>query len=308
MKSMMHLYFDSLNADATFYVPMAKIVTQIPITVEAPICGTETSFEREGYVVNPDTAVNMPVVTIEGGVAQPYGSTAAQRFWWVTEDAESHHDIFNGRFVGGSKYGVFLQLAPAFGYGFDEENPPTIKVNGTVPEKILSAASNGIADHDWGEWEVVKAPTVAAEGEEQRVCRLCGEVETRAIPKLAPEFFVLTFKLNGGTLDGKTTVVYKGYKDGTTITMPLPTRAGYRFLYWEGSKYYAGQEYTITEDHTFTAVWEKIATPTPAPKTGGKTAPKTPATGDPTTLAWAGVLAAGAASTLLGKAARRRED
>lgn len=29
-------------------------------------------------------------------------------------------------------------------------------------------------------------------------------------------------------------------------------------MYWEGSKYFPGQEYKVTEAHTFTAVYEKI--------------------------------------------------
>ena len=196
--------------------------------------------------------------------------------FWVKPTGEgADFEPFIGTFKGGEDYTAMLLFEAQFGYAFKADAKAT--VNGEDASVLSNLRTFG--------YLIVSAPVTA---------------ESDA------EFFVLTFKLEGGTMDGKTTVVYKGYKEGITITMPLPTREGYRFLYWEGSKYYAGQEYTITEDHTFTAVWEKIATP--APKTGGKTAPKTPATGDPTTLAWAGVLAAGAASTLLGKAARRWED
>ena len=37
----------------------------------------------------------------------------------------------------------------------------------------------------------------------------------------------------------------------------VPTRTGYTFQYWRGSEYEAGADYTVTGDHTFTAVWEK---------------------------------------------------
>lgn len=68
--------------------------------------------------------------------------------------------------------------------------------------------------------------------------------------------YTLTFDLNGGEWDGATGIVkWEGIVEGAIIEMPTPKRAGYKFEYWEGSKYYAGQEYTVTEDHTFKAVW-----------------------------------------------------
>lgn len=38
--------------------------------------------------------------------------------------------------------------------------------------------------HSYGEWIVVKEATTNSEGEETRTCSLCGETETRTIPKL----------------------------------------------------------------------------------------------------------------------------
>ncbi len=46
---------------------------------------------------------------------------------------------------------------------------------------------------------------------------------------------------------------------GSTITIPnAPTKEGYEFLYWEGSKYYPGDQYTVTGPHTFKAIWKKV--------------------------------------------------
>jgi len=67
----------------------------------------------------------------------------------------------------------------------------------------------------------------------------------------------ITYDLNGGTMWEQTGTVSKDYEVGETIKMPKPERKGYTFKYWKGSKYEAGESYTVTDDHTFTAVWEK---------------------------------------------------
>ena len=68
----------------------------------------------------------------------------------------------------------------------------------------------------------------------------------------------LTFNLNGGTPDGKTGKLTIKAKVGDTITIPdAPTRKGYTFQYWKGSKNYPGDKYKVVGDHTFTAVWKK---------------------------------------------------
>ena len=67
----------------------------------------------------------------------------------------------------------------------------------------------------------------------------------------------ITLDLNGGELDGNTGVIKEQYVEKTVLTLPEPTREGYEFLYWKGSKYKAGYKYKITEDHTFVAQWKK---------------------------------------------------
>ena len=69
---------------------------------------------------------------------------------------------------------------------------------------------------------------------------------------------ILTFDLGEGSLNGQTgTLIIKAYV-GDVITIPAgPLREGYEFLYWEGSKYYPGDTYTVTGSHMFTAVYQK---------------------------------------------------
>ena len=69
--------------------------------------------------------------------------------------------------------------------------------------------------------------------------------------------FTITYDLNGGTLNGQTGKVTVSVKAGTTITLPKPSRDGYNFSYWKGSKYDAGAQYKVESDHTFQAQWEK---------------------------------------------------
>ena len=84
--------------------------------------------------------------------------------------------------------------------------------------------------------------------------------------------YPITYVLNGGTLDGKTGTVTVQVEDGAVITLPKPTRSGYTFDYWVGSRYEAGASYTVTGDHTFTAQWKANSTT----GTDGKdTSPKT---------------------------------
>lgn len=100
-----------------------------------------------------------------------------------------------------------------------------------------------------------------------------------------PTVYTISYDLNGGTLDGKTGIVTLDVEEGTVITLPEPTREGYVFDYWQGSKYNAGDKYTVTEAHTFTAQWKEVnkdkpADPTDPANTTKPADPKGPKTGD----------------------------
>ena len=127
----------------------------------------------------------------------------------------------------------------------------------------------------------------------------------------------INFDLDGGSYDGQIGTITQVYDYGTAIKLlGTPTKAGYKFLYWRGSQYAAGADYTVAGDHTFTAVWEKLA-----PKdnddsddvvktsvTNTKTASKaSPATGDESGLViWISIMAV-AVIALVYAFVRRRE-
>ena len=99
-----------------------------------------------------------------------------------------------------------------------------------------------------------------------------------------PKKYTITYKLNGGSYAGSKADIKEVYYAGTEISIhEKPVRSGYTFLYWKGSQYQPGDRYTVTEDHTFTAQWEKDGPdpddPSDPPQKG------TPPTGDSTPVA-----------------------
>ena len=92
---------------------------------------------------------------------------------------------------------------------------------------------------------------------------------------LPPATSAIRYDLNGGTLDGKTGTVTIQVENGAIIILPAPTREGYTFDYWEGSRYSAGESYTVNGDHTFTAQWKENSSDVPEEDDTGETSPKT---------------------------------
>ena len=117
-----------------------------------------------------------------------------------------------------------------------------------------------------------------------------------ALPSTADYYIqymaTIKFELNGGTMWDQTGTVTREYAAGEVITMPKPSRKGYTFRYWKGSKYEAGARYEVTEDHSFEAVWKKNVT-------GGSSGSGAD-TGDHTDVAlWTVLLAASLSAMLL---------
>ncbi len=79
--------------------------------------------------------------------------------------------------------------------------------------------------------------------------------------EVATEKFAITIDPDGGNWNGSTDPIVYNAKIGEYITLPdAPTKEGYTFKYWKGSKYMPGDRYKVEGEHKFTAVWEKNAT------------------------------------------------
>jgi len=123
--------------------------------------------------------------------------------------------------------------------------------------------------------------------------------------------YTITYDPNGGNWDGDTASRSFDYTYGTAISIyEQPTRDGYTFVEWRGSSYQPGDSYTVVEDHTFTAIWEKDAVVKPKSTTKAR-AKVLPQTGDPYGNEPVALLAAGAALLAAGGTAvavdRRRQ-
>ena len=74
---------------------------------------------------------------------------------------------------------------------------------------------------------------------------------------LTAEICEVTFDLDGGTLPGRDEVFIIRQIKNRYIIIPeeTPTKEGYVFQYWKGSKYMPGEVYKVTDNHYFKAVW-----------------------------------------------------
>ena len=77
---------------------------------------------------------------------------------------------------------------------------------------------------------------------------------------------LITYNANGGRFPDGSTIKTKEYPKGERITiLDAPKRGGHDFLYWKGSEHHPGDKYTVEDNHTFTAQWEKKPPKPPAP-------------------------------------------
>ena len=101
------------------------------------------------------------------------------------------------------------------------------------------------------------------------------EDKPEVIPEGEPDkntpdgLLTIRYVLNGGTYNGSKEDIVETYPYGTVISIhEAPVREGYTFSHWEGSKYYPGDPYTVTEDHTFVAQWGRVEGAMLSPRTG----------------------------------------
>ncbi|MDD7267946.1 MAG: NPCBM/NEW2 domain-containing protein [Lachnospiraceae bacterium] len=121
------------------------------------------------------------------------------------------------------------------------------------PYSINIAETGEVQTDGKKQWQIIVAHNGYVEFD-----LLTKQEEPQPQPNPEKATYHMSYDLNGGTLNGRTGVVVIDAKEGDTIILPdAPTRAGYRFTYWKGSRYMPGDKYVVRGHHTFTAQWEK---------------------------------------------------
>ena len=62
----------------------------------------------------------------------------------------------------------------------------TFIIDGNVIEDSIEVETD-YGDHDYGAWHTVVRPTTNRKGRQEKVCKLCGDVLVRSLPKLDEE-------------------------------------------------------------------------------------------------------------------------
>ena len=137
----------------------------------------------------------------------------------------------------------------------------------------------------------------------------------RSLFDAAVNSYGISLDLAGGTLDGQDGIVVWDIAYGSMIILPKPVREGYTFLYWEGSRYDAGDKYLVEGAHAFTAKWERNTDNTPSSYDdggvpGGTAKATMPATGDGNSalVLMLSIAAIGSLCAIAASAIRRRRD
>ena len=160
-------------------------------------------------------------------------------------------------------------ILPATGHDWGDPEYIWSEDNSTVTARMVCKhdATHVIEEAANTTSEITREPTKTEDGEEVFAGIFKGEsifvdqYKTVNLPATGIKH-TITFKLNGGSYNGNADDLVMNAYEGDTIIVPdAPERAGYTFLYWKGSEYYPGEEYTVKEDHTLTAQWEKNEEP-----------------------------------------------
>lgn len=210
----------------------------------------------------------------------------------LTVTTDSDEKIYDGEaLTAGGKvtFGEGEEAAITF------EGGPVTLVNGetlnirTTGSQTDIGTSKNYFEVDWGTPEGWGGPASTARMIDYTIKKFTEE--DLGDLTVNPQEYTITFDPNGGTWMGTAEETAFIVAEGETFVIPdeVPVRDGYKFLYWEGSKYNPGDSLTVTEDHKLTAVWEEI------PAASDEKTDKTPAakTGDSSNLMlWSIILAA----------------
>ena len=249
--------------ETTAVAPAAGVVTETPVVVETP--ATETAVLES----TPIVLVYVEIYQNEKLLLQGLKPIRVEQGEDLVAVALSRGGGLKG------EYGIFLRGE----IEYLNEGAAVVKLYFSTAVTTTTEATTTTASPEPTTTTVTTEPTTT-------------EVPTTEAPTTeaptteAPSTVQISFHLDGGTLQGQTGTVTLEARVGDVITLPeAPTREGYKFLYWKGSVYQPGANYTVTGPKTFTAVWEPVAKQATTTTSASGTPQKIlPATGDPGSL------------------------
>ena len=291
--------------ETTAVAPAAGAVTEAPIA-KAPVAesapaveATNAPEEESNSVLAGKEVAELPITFYVGHIGVSNGNSVFLGVTEVTinpgevitlnpEVVESYEPIDKPKLVTyeQAKAGVDI----VFYYKFIEPTTTEVPTTTTV---TTEATTTTASPEPTTTTVTTEATTTTASPETTTTTETTTtEVPTTEVPTTeaptteAPSTVQISFHLDGGTLQGQTGTVTLEARVGDVITLPeAPTREGYKFLYWKGSVYQPGANYTVTGPKTFTAVWEPVAKQATTTTSASQTPQKVlPATGDPGSL------------------------
>ncbi|MDO5044807.1 MAG: InlB B-repeat-containing protein [Coriobacteriia bacterium] len=210
------------------------------------------SWEVEGD--SEDKYLNVSETTLTFDPSTPDDSVVQYQY-----DADTTRDGF--AFAVKLNVEFVEKVAVSFDANGGSGEMPDVKVEEGSDYALPECSFVAPAGKEFKAWEVAgeeKAPGATITVNEKTTVKAVWKDKPQ---EQASDIHILTFNFPGYELviNG---ITYKDQakipvKDGVKVRMPEgPKRPGYEFAYWEGSKYYAGQEYEFTGDHDLKAVWK----------------------------------------------------
>ena len=138
-----------------------------------------------------------------------------------------------------------------------DNTSPLYRYNNVTVETIKQKDENHI--HEWDNGTITEEATDNELGIIRYTClnEKCNDYfYTRLYD--SKQKAILTFDLDGGTLEGFDNQLSREFNVGSTIILPKePKKDGYTFQYWSESDHPADSSYDVKGDRTFKAVWIK---------------------------------------------------
>ena len=238
------------NVITFYYKPFTTVVYTIKYIASEFKDGKEVEKELGSEKITTEKAIDTQNYKSFPG----YTPVDVQQVLILSQDVDANVMTFRYTKVADAKYTVEYYLSDGINdYQLVTELTKTI---GAVPESQVSVTPEDVLTYQEHRYHFVEGKSTSTgivKADNSLVLKLYYQAE----PQPAKEYTII-FDANGGTFsDGSKIKMSKHPENNVIKIIDAPTWAGHTFLYWKGSKYYPGEQYTVVSDHTFTAIWDE---------------------------------------------------